>query len=389
MSNRYLALGLLLAAVTPLVFSFRGPRSEAPPAPAPKNPRVQVALLLDVSNSMDGLIDQAKAQLWSTVQLLGRAQCPEGAPKIEIALYEYGRTSNNPAAGYVKRITPFTSNLDSLSLLLFALKTNGGEEYCGQAISTSVKELDWDTAAGTYKVAFIAGNESFRQGSVQYTQACLEARQRGIILNTIYCGDRMSGIRDFWDLGAECGTGNFTSINSNSKLEDIPTPYDSTLITLNSRFNGTHIAYGRVGASGFMSMETADVANVAHSRKTAAARIAVKGKKSLYKNVQWDLIDAATDDKQGDSIYVAKMNRSELPDSLKKKSNAELLRLVRAKNAEREAVRQAIEKTSAEREQWLAAERRKRAQQTNEATLETEMEKILKEQAGRFGYRIQ
>ena len=38
-------------------------------APAPK---IQVAILLDVSNSMDGLIEQAKAQLWNMVSVMGR-----------------------------------------------------------------------------------------------------------------------------------------------------------------------------------------------------------------------------------------------------------------------------------------------------------------------------
>jgi hypothetical protein len=36
-------------------------------APARAASRVQIALLLDTSNSMDGLIDQARSQLWRVV----------------------------------------------------------------------------------------------------------------------------------------------------------------------------------------------------------------------------------------------------------------------------------------------------------------------------------
>ena len=82
---------------------------------------------------------------------------------------------------------------------------------------------------------FISGNEDFLQGNISYTLACSEAKKKGVIVNTIYCGDKMQGIKEHWDLGAECGTGNFTNIDQNAKLEDILTPYDSTLFVLNSQ----------------------------------------------------------------------------------------------------------------------------------------------------------
>ena len=106
---------------------------------------------------MDGLIEQAKAQLWNMVNTLGKAKCDGSvSPKIEIALYEYGRTTNDAKAGYVKLINGFISDLDSLSENLFSLKTNGGDEYCGQVIYTSLQQLQWDAAPENYKVIFIA-----------------------------------------------------------------------------------------------------------------------------------------------------------------------------------------------------------------------------------------
>ena len=33
------------------------------------------------------------------------------------------------------------------------------------------------------------------QGNLQYTKARNEAKQKGVIVNTIYCGDKMQGIR--------------------------------------------------------------------------------------------------------------------------------------------------------------------------------------------------
>ena len=39
-----------------------------------KNSSIQLALLLDTSNSMDGLIDQAKSQLWKIVNELATSK---------------------------------------------------------------------------------------------------------------------------------------------------------------------------------------------------------------------------------------------------------------------------------------------------------------------------
>ena len=65
---------------------------------------------------MDGLLEQAKAQLWNMVSTMGKAQCPNNvSPQIEIALYEYGRTTNDPQKGYVKQINAFTNDLDQVS----------------------------------------------------------------------------------------------------------------------------------------------------------------------------------------------------------------------------------------------------------------------------------
>mgnify|MGYP001792544941 CR=1 FL=1 len=245
----FAAMLFIVTAIIMLSFTNDKKRSATKTVSKNANPKIQVAILLDVSGSMDGLIEQAKSQLWNMVSTMGKAKCDGGAaPKIEIALYEYGRTTNDVKAGYVKQISAFTGDLDMLSQKLFSLTTNGGDEYCGQVIYTSLQELQWDASAENYKVIFIAGNEDFLQGSLLYTKACNEAKQKGVIVNTIYCGDRMQGIREHWNLSSECGNGSFTVINQNEKVEEIPTPYVSILFSLNGQLNNTYIAYGYAGA---------------------------------------------------------------------------------------------------------------------------------------------
>ena len=350
------------------------------------NPKIQVAILLDVSGSMDGLIEQAKAQLWNMVNTMGKAKCDGNvSPKIEIALYEYGRTTNDVKAGYVKQINSFISDLDSLSENLFSLKTNGGDEFCGQVIYTSLQQLQWDAAPENYKVIFIAGNEDFLQGSLHYTKACTEAKNKGVIVNTIYCGDKMQGIREHWNLAGECGNGSFTSINQNAKAEDIPTPYDSLLISLNGNFNTTYVSYGYAGASYAAKQGKMDVVNAQASKKQQMARIKTKANNKVYDNSSWDLVDAKAQGKL-DEVIADKEN---LPDSLKNKSKEEIKIIVEQKAKQRSAVSLQINELNTKRDAYITEERKKAAATKQENTLETEVEKIIKEQAKRYNMKIE
>lgn len=350
------------------------------------DPKIQVAILLDVSGSMNGLIEQAKAQLWNMVNTLGKAKC-DGAvsPKIEIALYEYGRSSNAVKEGYVKQINSFISDLDSLSENLFSLKTFGGDEFCGQVIYTSLQQLQWDAAPENYKVIFIAGNEDFLQGSLHYSKACTEAKTKGVIVNTIYCGDSMQGLREHWNLAGECGNGSFTCINQNAKAEDIPTPYDSLLITLNGNLNNTYVSYGYSGAAYFAKQATIDSKNAQASKKQQIARIKTKANSKVYDNASWDLVDAKAKGKLDEVIA----DKNTLPDSLKNRSKEEIKVIVEEKSRQRAAVNQQINELTAKREVYIIEERKKIAATKQENTLETEVEKIIKEQARRYKMMIE
>ena len=373
-----------------LILSFSSPvnhKAEIETAKKIKNShKIQAAILLDVSNSMDGLIEQAKAQLWTMVNVMGKAKCNGETPQIEIALYEYGRDNNDLRKGYVKQITPFTSDLDDLSQKLFQLSTNGGQEYCGYVIHTSLNELNWDTTSSNYKVIFISGNEDFLQGNISYTLACNEAKKKGVIVNTIYCGDRLQGIKEHWNLLGECGNGSFTNINSDAKPEDIPTPYDSTLITLNYKLNGTYIYYGETGQRKQAMQATADANNSAINGYVGANRVAAKAQKSTYYNYSWDLVDA----KDADKKALEKIDFKTLPDSLQKKNKAELEAIVDQKSSERAAIQKQILDINKKREAFIAEEKIKKAKAGNNSqTLESEVEKIIRVQATRFNMKIE
>jgi hypothetical protein len=78
-----------------------------------------------------------------------------------------------------------------------------------------------------------------------------------------------------------------------------------------------------------------------------------------------------------------------LPDSLKNKSRDEIKKIVDIKNAERSAVQKEIMTINTQRENYIAAERAKAANNNNTQTLETEVEKVIRQQAKRFNMVIQ
>ena len=62
--------------------------------------------------------------------------------------------SDRRRTGSVSHRMGFSDDLDEISEKLFSLTTNGGEEYCGEVIQTSLKQLDWGKNSDDLKMIF-------------------------------------------------------------------------------------------------------------------------------------------------------------------------------------------------------------------------------------------
>ena len=374
----FAAVAIALLAVQPVL---KAQTSFVSAASKPDSATIQVAILLDVSGSMEGLIEQAKIQLWSMVETLGKASCNGVKPAVEIALYEYGRPGNGEKNGFIKQISPFSTDLDELSASLFKLKTDGGDEYCGAAMVESLKNLAWRTDPGLYKVIFIAGNESFRQGSVSHLEACKLAKEKGVIINTIYCGAYQLGITEYWNLNGECGSGTYTNINQNEKYEDIKAPQDSLIYALNTKLNGSYITFNSIGIAKQQQQAGMDEANLTLGYSVAAKRAGAKANKAVYRNTTWDLVDAI----DADSSVLAKLDKKFLPAALQNKTPEEIARYVSAKRQERGLIQKEIGRLLVEREKYVTAVRAEKAKNTATAqNLENAIQNTIKSQAKNF-----
>jgi len=340
---------------------------------------IKVALLLDTSNSMDGLIDQARAQLWEVVNELSYARCETDRPNLKIALYEYGNDRLSSTNGYIRQVSAFTNDLDYISEKLFSLTTNGGNEYCGQVIQTSVNELDWGTNESDLKLIFIAGNEPFTQGPVNYMTASTNAKKNQININTIYCGDYNDGIASMWQQGAQLSNGDYMAINHNQQTVHIPSPYDDYILQLNIKLNKTYIPYGKQGRKKVASQSVQDTNASKYGKANEVSRTVSKSS-SFYKNSSWDLIDAETE--QEDFKYT-EIDKKLLPKELQQKTNKELEIYVSKKKEERINIQKKIQEENSKRKKYIATEKKK-SNITNH--LENAMLKAIKKQGGQKNY---
>ncbi|RNC92803.1 MAG: VWA domain-containing protein [Allomuricauda sp.] len=343
----------------------------------PKKQFVKIALLLDTSNSMDGLINQAKAQLWDIVNEFTHARCGnETRPLLQIALYEYGNDNLSSREGYIRQVISFSSDLDEISEQLFSLTTNGGEEFCGQVIHTSLGQLEWGKNPDDLKMIFIAGNEPFTQGKLDYRDATSQAKEKDVIVNTIFCGNYNQGIATNWKDGALLTGGDYMAIDHNRQIVHVATPYDEVIIKLNSKLNHTYIAYGYMGASKISAQAQQDVN--AYSLNESVALKRAKSKSSrLYNNSSWDLVDAS----ESEDFEVSSIDKNDLPKELEGKSDDEIEKYIEEKKSERKRIQKEIQELSAKREAYIA-----KNQKAEKGELENAMLNAIKKQAARKNY---
>ena len=328
-----------------------GGKDSARVAKPSKRPLVQIAILLDTSGSMEGLIEQAKSQLWKISNEFIKARQEGVAPEVQVALYEYGKSTLPRESGWIRQILPLTTDLDKASEELFALRTNGGEEYCGWVIQRAVEDLEWSPASDAYKVIFIAGNEPFTQGPVNYAESCKAAITKGIIVNTIHCGSEAVGVNTKWKDGADLADGKYLVIDQNRAVVSIEAPQDKEIARLGVEINKTYLAFGRGGGEGAkrQAMQDSNVAALAPASGAVVQRSLAKASAN-YVNSSWDLVDAA----KAKDFEVTKLKTEELPAEMQKMSLEERKAYLEKNSQERAQLQTKINQLNAEREKFVA-----------------------------------
>ena len=387
--SKYLILGLFLALLSTGFFIYHqnqpkahttcvAPISYEPQkcialAPIGDGKRIQVALLLDTSNSMDGLIEQTKSQLWKMVNELASSKKDGQTPQIEIALYQYGNDNLSISKGYIRQISSMTSDLDYISEQLFSLSTKGGSEYSPWAVRDAAKDLRWTIGEHDLKMIIIAGNEPFEQGPISYEEACEMTQEKNIIVNTIHCGDYQIGIKEGWNKVSSCTNGQYLNIDQDDKVVHIATPYDEQVIELNNRLNQTYINYGLLGQEKKANQMVQDANAANYSMANLRTRAFCKSK-DAYTNSNWDLVDKAKEDE----AILDSIEEEALPENMQRMSQSERKEYLENMKKERETIQVELQQCEEKVRQYVA-EKRKEMAETQ--TLDNVLINTMKEQA--------
>jgi hypothetical protein len=359
MNNKLLATGLIVITAATVAFY---PDSHSPANATTtlikqqEIPRIQLAILLDTSSSMSGLINQTRNQLWQVVNEFTYATRDGIRPELEVAVYEYGNNNLSRTQGYVRKISDLTTELDQVSEALFSLKTNGGDEYCGYVIDSAVTELEWSHSDNDIKAIFIAGNEPFTQGPVSFRDAIAKAKSKGITVNTIHAGNIEAGAKSGWKEGALLAGGDYMSIDHNHRVVHIDAPQDKKLATLNEQLNETYVPYGTNGKQKMQRQAAQDSRTEQISTGLLAKRAQSKAS-PLYNNSKWDLVDAM----ERGNIKLEQIEKEKLPEPMRKMSKDSQKAYIAGKTMERKKIQEEINKLSKERNKYVSEKRKAQA----------------------------
>ena len=312
---------------------------------------IDLAICLDTSGSMDGLIDSAKQTLWSIVNDLALV---EPAPVLRVALLTFGNDGHSAENGWVSLDLPLTSDLDAISEKLFGLSTNGGTEFVGRVVNAATKDLAWSTDPGALKLLVVAGNESADQDQAfPFREASKAAISAGIMVNSIYCGNPVDEFASAWREVSLLADGHFASIDSDNGMIVIDTPFDAELAALTASVNSTYIRWGQGGLRGQQNQVAQDLNNGNFNNDAMAQRAMAKNS-ALY-SCSWDLVDA----RKADQVNIEDLDRQFLSEELQALSNEELEAHIKTKGEQRAKIQADVAAVASKRQVWLAEERSK------------------------------
>lgn len=305
---------------------------------------VQIALLLDTSSSMDGLIEQARTQLW---EIVGEMQLDDDDSDrtVSVALYQYGNNRLSKRGGYIQQMAELTTDLDAVSIKLQSLRTSGGKEYAPMAIDRAVSELAWDDDDSVEKLIVIAGNEGFRQGPVSARNALAAAQKKGITVIPIFCangGSSTSGLAT-WRTAAKLANTDLETIDPDKVVAKLDTPYDAEIVKKYQQLQECSLTYGSDDYRRQVKSQRAQASSYVQSKGVAlqAERAVVQSRQ----RVSGDLLDGY----EGGSIEIGAAAPSALPAELRGKSKDEQEKIVKNRLARKKQLQREIQELNLKR----------------------------------------
>lgn len=391
MKTLLLLLGITIATAGAIALAPATTAAPTAPAPLPavapvvlEQPRIEAVFVLDTTGSMSGMIQAAKDQIWSIASTMARAQ---PAPELRIGLVAY----RDRGDAYVTRSVPLSADLDSVYTRLLGFEAAGGgdtPESVNAALHEAVHAMSWSDDPDVYRVLFLVGDappHMHYAQDVPWQDTLRDATARGIVINTILCGQNEAA-RVAWTAIATENQGRTFAVDADGGALRIDTPYDDRIAALAARLDRTRLWYGddddRASSAAIAEDEAKRRADL------PASALASRGVYNATKAGAASL--AARNDLIGDiesgEVTLESLDETALPAPLQKMDAEERQAAVAEVQSERAALRQQIGSLAKEREAYLDEAKAERADAKD--SLDEQLVDTLREQGRTRGLLI-
>lgn len=355
---------------------------------ADDTPALEMVFVIDTTGSMGGLIEGAKQRAWGIVNEV--MQTPSH-PAVSIGLVAYRDHGDQ----YVTQVLPLTNNLDKVYSVLMDYQAAGGgdgPEDVRRALADGVSQAGWSkSSAKVAQIIFLVGDAPPHDDYLDEPDTITttaEAVQRGMIVNTIQCG-QMGGTKEVWEAIAKRGQGQYFAIAQDGGVQAIATPYDDQLGELGKKLGGTFLAYG--GGAGTAGLtyraELRASADAIETRVDTEAKAPAKADRAANKAMNsmayvGDLLQSI----ENGSVKLESVKDEDLPEDLRKLSPDARKQEIEKRLAARRELRAQIVTLSKQREEFIATERKKQTG-GKQSGFDAAVAQALKEQLARKGIK--
>jgi Mg-chelatase subunit ChlD len=315
------------------------------------NPKVDVVFVLDTTGSMSGLIQTAKEKIWSIATTMASAQ---PTPEIRIGLVAYRDRGDH----YVTKVVDLSDDLDSVYATLMDFQADGGgdtPESVNKALYDAVHDISWSEGSQAYQVVFLVGDAPPHmdyQNEMKYPEIVAAAKKKGIVINTIQCGE-LPTTSGPWTQIASLGHGKYFQVEQAGSAVALATPFDVEIAELSAKLDDTRLYFGSEEEKGRMARKIAatDKLHAASSFESRARRAAFNvsagGKVNLLG--ENELVDGVA----SGTVKLDELDEAELPAALKPMAPAEQKAYIAGLAGERADLQRQIQELAADRGDFL------------------------------------
>lgn len=348
---------------------------------ANQKPIVDVVFVLDTTGSMSGLIQTAKEKIWSIATTMASAQ---PTPEIRIGLVAYRDRGDD----YITRVVDLSGDLDSVYATLMDFQADGGgdgPESVNKGLYDAVHSMSWSKGEKAYQAIFLVGDAPphMDYNEVQYPAIIASANEKGIVVNTIQCGEIPLTV-EAWTQIANMGQGSFFQVEQAGGAVAFSTPFDDEIAELSARLDDTRLYYGSEAEKERMLRKVS-----ATEKLTALASVESRARRGAFNASEGgranligekELVDAVA---SGD-VALDEIDTDELPASLQAMAPEAQKDYVLGLASKRDELKKQIQVLAADRDGYL--ETKVEEAGGLDDSLDRQLYEAVREQAGKAGF---